>query len=490
MKTLVFLIAIAVASASDVLELGDSNFASELADVDLALVKFYAPWCGHCKRLAPEFDKAATTLLTDDTPVSLVKVDCTADGKDICSKYGVSGYPTLKAFKNGEVAFDYNGPREAAGIVSYMRSKAGPASKTLDSVEAAEKFFGKPELAIAGFFASADSALAKEFTKLAGALNEDFRFGQSSEAAVLDKYGYKEQVVIFRPAIMANKFEDSQVVYDGEEKLAAMKTFVNENVHGLAGQRTTSNSEQFSKPLVSVYYDVDYVKNPKGTNYWRNRVMKVAKKLREAGKKVNFAVASATDFSYELGEFNMDYKSGGAPVVAARDAKEQKFIMSDDFSMDNLEKFVTDFLDGKVEPFLKSEAVPEDNTAPVKTVVAKNFDEIVNDPERDVLIEFYAPWCGHCKSLAPKYDELAEKLESEGSVTIAKMDATANDVPATYNVQGFPTIYYAPKNNKSNPKKYEGGREVKDFLKYLAKESTDGLAGYDRSGKKQKKTEL
>lgn len=45
-----------------------------------------------------------------------------------------------------------------------------------------------------------------------------------------------------------------------------------------------------------------------------------------------------------------------------------------------------------------------------QVVVAKNFDEIVNDPERDVLIEFYAPWCGHCKSLEPKYNELAEKV--------------------------------------------------------------------------------
>jgi protein disulfide isomerase family A protein 3 len=46
----------------------------------------------------------------------------------------------------------------------------------------------------------------------------------------------------------------------------------------------------------------------------------------------------------------------------------------------------------------------------LQVVVAKNFDEIVNDPERDVLIEFYAPWCGHCKQLEPKYNELGEKV--------------------------------------------------------------------------------
>ncbi len=73
---------------------------------------------------------------------------------------------------------------------------------------------------------------------------------------------------------------------------------------------------------------------------------------------------------------------------------------------------------------------------------------------------------------------------------IAKIDATANDIPTTYDVKGFPTIYFAPKNSKQNPKRYEGGREVEDFIKYLAKESTEPLNGYDRSGKKLKKTEL
>jgi protein disulfide isomerase family A protein 3 len=143
---------------------------------------------------------------------------------------------------------------------------------------------------------------------------------------------------------------------------------------------------------------------------------------------------------------------------------------------------------GKLEAYLKSEPLP-DNSGALKVAVAKNFDEVVNDPERDVLIEFYAPWCGHCKSLAPKYEELAEKLQGESGVTIAKMDATANDVPQPYNVRGFPTLYFAPKGSKGSPKKYEGGREVDDFIKYIAKEATDELKGFDRKGN-AKKSEL
>jgi len=103
------------------------------------------------------------------------------------------------------------------------------------------------------------------------------------------------------------------------------------------------------------------------------------------------------------------------------------------------------------------------------------------------LIEFYAPWCGHCKQLEPKYTELGEKLKDEPGITIAKMDATANDVPKPYEVQGFPTIYFKPKGSKNNPKKYNGGREVDDFIEYLKKESTDGLQ-YEGEKKKKKKS--
>jgi len=213
--------------------------------------------------------------------------------------------------------------------------------------------------------------------------------------------------------------------------------------------------------------------NPKGSNYYRNRVMKVAKKFEG---KLNFAVGAKEDFAGKLGEMGIETSSEDVNVVIWSE-KGEKFRMDPEttFNMDALEKFAQDYLDGKLEPYLKSEEPPADNSAPVKVVTAKTFNEIVNDPEKDVLIEFYAPWCGHCKSLAPKYDELGEKLKDEAGVTIAKMDATANDVPPQYNVRGFPTIYWAPKSSKSNPKKYEGGREVSDFLSFIKKEASAPL---------------
>jgi protein disulfide-isomerase-like protein len=59
----------------------------------------------------------------------------------------------------------------------------------------------------------------------------------------------------------------------------------------------------------------------------------------------------------------------------------------------------------------------------VTVLTPENFDQVVLDPTKDVLVEFYAPWCGHCKQLAPTYDKLATVFKQEPEVVIAKIDA-------------------------------------------------------------------
>lgn len=86
---------------NNVLILTSDNFSEFIENNAYVFVKFYAPWCGHCKAMAPEYSKLADSMHKKEDPVPIVKIDATVE-KELAEKYDVSGFPALKLFINGE----------------------------------------------------------------------------------------------------------------------------------------------------------------------------------------------------------------------------------------------------------------------------------------------------------------------------------------------------------------------------------------------------
>ncbi|CAO3620073.1 unnamed protein product [Cunninghamella blakesleeana] len=108
----------------------------------------------------------------------------------------------------------------------------------------------------------------------------------------------------------------------------------------------------------------------------------------------------------------------------------------------------------------------------VYVLTGKNFNKVI-DGSRPALIEFYAPWCGHCKNLAPTYAELGDAFaHADDQVIIAKVDADEHrDLGQQFGVQGFPTIKWFPKgvinNDKDQVEDYKSGRDLQSFAKFI-----------------------
>jgi protein disulfide-isomerase-like protein len=124
---------------------------------------------------------------------------------------------------------------------------------------------------------------------------------------------------------------------------------------------------------------------------------------------------------------------------------------------------IINFVNGKAGTNVRIKKAPSS----VVDLDSSNFDSIVLDNSKDVLVEFYAPWCGHCKKLIPDYEKLANAFAGDANVVVAKIDADKHkEIGSKYGVQGFPTIMWFGKDNKS-PEKYERARDVESFVSFI-----------------------
>ena len=82
-------------------------------------VKFYAPWCGHCRHMAPAWEQLADELAADDIPVNVAEVDVTANSM-LGKQFNIRGFPTLKLLHRGKL-YSYKGRRDVDSMAAFAR---------------------------------------------------------------------------------------------------------------------------------------------------------------------------------------------------------------------------------------------------------------------------------------------------------------------------------------------------------------------------------
>lgn len=339
-----------------------------------------------------------------------------------------------------------------------MTKQSLPPVSTL-TTETLEDFKTADKVVLVAYFAADDKTSNASFTTVAEKLRDTYLFG-----AVTDAELAKAEGVSFPSVILYKSFDEGKSIFSESMESEAVEKFVTTAsipLVGEVGPETYAGYMATGMPLAYIFAE---------TEEERTKLAAAIKPVAEKHRSViSFATIDAKAFGAHAGNLNL--KVDQWPAFAIQDTVNNKKFPYDQEAEINEEligKFVQDFVEGKVEPSVKSEPIPEKQEGPVQIIVAKNYDDIVLEDSKDVLVEFYAPWCGHCKSLAPKYDILASLYTEQGfadKVTIAKVDATANDVPDA--IEGFPTIKLYKAGDKSNPVTYSGSRSIEDLIKFV-----------------------
>jgi len=424
------------------------------------------------KKLTPEYEQAAETLAKNDPPFFVAKVDAT-EQKKVSEEFGVQGFPTLKWFHNGE-ATDYQGGRTADAIVSWILKKTGPASTEL-TCDALKEKTAADKFTIAFFGANLDDALYTDAHVKLSDTEEKVGFVHNLDAACAAEFGAKQPSLVF-----FRQFEEKVNVYSGAADKDSLLSYIKPLMVPTVFQFTEDEIEavfgQQQETLILFRSESDS----------ESAFQKVFEEAAVAHKgKILFSYAgTANQIQGKLAEFMGVTEEDFPTIRALLPANMKKFAMEGDakaITVESIGTFVDGVKDGSIKPHLKSAAVPE-TQGDVTVVVGTEYEKIVNDPTKDVLMKFYAPWCGHCKKLAPIWDELGAAFKDHPNLVIAKFDATVNEADGV-EIRGYPTLKWFPRGNKEG-ESYEGERDLAGLTKFL-EENSEVLKEAAAGGAKQ-----
>lgn len=461
----------AAEEASDVIKLTKDNFDDVIAKEKLVMVKFFAPWCGHCQAMAEDFKSAATEL---KGKAVLADVDATVE-EELAKKYNIDGFPTLKVFADGEVLTDYNGGRDKESMIKFINRATLPSYTDVADKAAYEKFLAdnkEKNLLVAADLDESSMALFKKATfSLRDVMPDAIEFAYATDASAITVDGFKKgDIYLLR---LESDGTHRPIKYD-TSSAEPIDKFVKTAALPAFQEFTQENAELYTElsiPLVVGFYkDCESEQCKTLGNVARTKV--------DSGKVAFAWVNNVTLDSFQ--EY-VGLKDAEVPICAYTFESDVRHVLPEGFQFSEkaLSAWIDDLIAGKLVPARKSQEIPETQEGPIYQVVGDSWEAEVEKSGKDVFIAQVAEWCGHCAALKPIMKKVAEELEKAGisHVRIALMDATENDAPQEYKARGFPTVHFFPANSGKGME-FAGDRSSKGIIDWI-KENTSKKFEFD-----------
>jgi len=480
----------------------ETDLTEFLESNDRVLLKVYKTDCTHCKEMASDFEAAADTLSQENMLTRFAQVEG-AEMKEHLKKFEqyITGYPTLLLLRFGKYQETYTGAMENSAFVTYIRRLEEAAMVKITQEEYDEKM-------------SMDTIKPEEYFVLAHLKENSVRFN------VLDKIAaeYKtnkdnlDYTFYWLPLpVGADPKKDatfsivsgprSEVIpYPQDAKFVEgkIKYFLAIEAHGLVSEYKKSrwNIEHYLNILFSDGILIATYEDDKELDKLKLELGQISKKHKELRVSTIKSGSSEIDEAWNLSEKGAiilkKHVEGEKTSVRAYKKKGEK---------NDLENFT---LNEWIHQVLKSQPCAEKYIDNVRCLSGgESYKKFVGDAKRDVFVMYMAPWCGHCKTLKPVWEEIAgmiKNLGKEKQVVMASVDGTINEIDEK--TTGFPSLFFYPavKNSYNNRIIYSSDRKKDKLLEFLT-ENAENLSENElikvekqesmlEREKKKKKTEL
>jgi len=458
-----------------VIELDSGAFNSFLKSGATALVEFYAPWCAHCKNLAPTFESAARGARRASVALSeviFVKIDG-EKSPDLMKRYRIENYPTLILVKGSQIV-RYSGDKSKRSMLEWLEAEVRPTVEIVArEAEAVALSKGKPAVIIqGGNNHSAFSDTAEQFKHLRKARFFEIE-GTSSQV---------QEIWIMKAGKEPVKYEgefDVDSITEWVTKETVMSQPVPQEQLGpvveVVGRSFPDIVFQPRHVIVEVYAtwcghckDLEPIYESFASQMRHETRDIVIARIEGSRNEIPYAGFDRTGYptifyvspSNNVEKIQQRTLNDLVSFVRSKKVRKVETEHKQDSQLGSFTEAVNKF---------KSEDIPPMSTDPVVKVVFRNFIDVVFQSKDDVVLEVFAPWCAHCKRLVPEYEQFAVSMKRERKdLLVAKIDGTKNDIPFDgFSVNGFPTIFYIPKGQKVPAKKFVGDKSIQQMAHFL-----------------------